>query len=327
MAKGYSKKRTPSKYGSRSSYKKKRVAARPSKKAVSSSSSLKMRTLVASEVAKVLASGLQNEKRKSTVEIKMATKSVLVNGKGSMNNCVRIPVTDVIPAMGGVSDGSDVRRRQANKVMVTGVNVRVSLSHSDETRVMLFVYEPHETVREHLRRYPVETEPSARNGQVPEQFGGELTPFQMLGLVSKHGPLMTKKFGSDVILDSSDGTPFECRVATHAGKPMGGLESGGAVFRKKFGGGGLRRTLGWDQKQDMVGYTQWSTSVVNEFWRLGKTYTYMYEGMTEQVFDRSAEILLYIDCPSMQREEIGEDTPLVGAVVKNVVVDVYFHDM
>lgn len=55
----------------------------------------------------------------------------------------------------------------------------------------------------------------------------------------------------------------------------------------------------------------------------------MYEGKNEQVFERSAEMFLYVDCPSLESKEIregdnGEGT-LVGAVIRNVVVDVYFH--
>ena len=52
----------------------------------------------------------------------------------------------------------------------------------------------------------------------------------------------------------------------------------------------------------------------------------MYEGMTEQVFERSAEMFLYVDCPSLESKEIPESIPLVGAVVRNVIVDIYFYD-
>ena len=37
-------------------------------------------------------------------------------------------------------------------------------------------------------------------------------------------------------------------------------------------------------------------------------------------------MFLYVNCPSLESRDIGEETALVGAVIYNVVVDVYFHD-
>ncbi|KAL9588990.1 MAG: hypothetical protein Q9179_007995 [Wetmoreana sp. 5 TL-2023] len=257
-------------------------------------------------------------------EVQKRETQVFVNGKSALHNCIRIPITDAIPAQAGVGQGPDVRRRRANKVVVTGVNVRASFSVSDEMRVMMLVYEPHETVRKHLDTVPCSTVPSAAQGDVPESIATALVPYQVLGLVSKHGPLMTRKAGSGIELDSVDNSVFESRVSTHGGKPIG------SVVRKKFGGGDLRRTLNWNQggnpKSVGMGYTAWSTHMMNEYWKLNKEFTYAYESMNDQVFERSAEMFLYVDCPSLEAREISEDTPLVGAVIRNVIVDVYFHD-
>jgi len=114
----------------------------------------------------------------------------------------------------------DVRRRTANKILVTGVNVRASFSVCDETRVMLLPYEPHEEVRKHLNQVPLFLEPKPSQGLVPEGFKTVMASHHALGLVDKNGPLMTKKSGAHNVLDSVDGSPYECRVATHAGKPM-----------------------------------------------------------------------------------------------------------
>ena len=112
---------------------------------------------------------------------------------------------------------------------------------------------------------------------------------------------------------------------TRAGKPIG------TVQRKKYGAGNLRRTQNWDQggKRGVIGmgYTSWTTHTLNKYWRLGKAYTYMYEGENDEVFERSAELFMYIDCPSLEKVEIPETTPLTGAVVRSVIVDIYYHDL
>lgn len=268
------------------------------KKVGASSLSTRLKTIVAGEVQKVLKSGVQNERRKLTMELSLVETQVFINGKQMFNNCIRIPITAAIPAQASIPGD---RRRRSNKILCTGVNLRVSLSVSDDTRVMIFPYEPHESVGKYLSAIPLSLEPSATLGLVPEMFGTKMVPFESMGLVSKHGPLMTKKAGDGIALDSVDRSPYECRISTHAGKPIG------PVKRARFGSG-LNRTL-------------------NEYWPLNKMYTYMYEGMIDQIFDRNAEMLLYVDCPSLESKEIAPETPLVGAVVRNVVVDIYYHDM
>jgi hypothetical protein len=309
------------KIGRKSAASKKR---RTSKKGGRKPAPTKIKSLVALEVQKVLNTGAHKEKRKVTMELCMPDTGVYINGKAAFNNTIRIPITAALPSMGGVGQGADVRRRGANKVMLTGVNVRASFSVSDETRVMLLPYEPHESVARTLASVGVSMEPDPRLGEVPEVLRTAMVPAGTLGLLSKHGPLMVKKSGSSIALDTGDGSVWECRVSNHAGKPIG------AAYRAKFGSGVLRRTLNWNQSAaDGVGlgYTAWSTHMVNQYWKLDKTYTYMYEGQNDQVFDRDAEMFLYVDCPSEQAREISEGTPIAGARVRNVIVDIYFHDM
>ncbi len=284
----------------------------------------KLKALVSAELQKVLSSGVQNEKRKVTMQLSMSDKGVYINGKKSFNNVIRIPITAALPAMAGAGTGADVRRRTSNKIAVTGVNVRASFSVSDETRVMLLAYEPHGSIVPHLDKKPVTLEPSVAGGYVPESFTTDMVPAVNLGLVSKHGPFMVKKSESGIALDTLDNSFFDARVSTHAGKPIG------SVFRKTFGGGGLRRTLNWNQSAAEgvgLGYTAWTTHKINEYLKLGKTYTYVYEGQNDQVFERSAEMLLFVDCPSLQSVDVPEHVELVGARVRDVVVDIYFHDL
>ena len=172
------------------------------------------------------------------MELKLTETQVFINGKQMFNNCIRIPITAAIPAQAAIPDD---RRRHSNKIMCTGVNIRMSLSVSDDTRVMLFPYEPHESMKRSLSGVPLSLEPSASLGLVPETFGTRMVPFEMMGLVSKHGPLMTKKAGDGIALDSVDRSPFECRIATHAGKPIG------LVKRARFGSG-LNRTLNFNHR-------------------------------------------------------------------------------
>ena len=259
------------------------------------------------------------------MELVLEDRSVYINGKASVFNCMRLPITDGIPAQSGSGQPSDVKRQNSNKIVVTGVNVRAAFSVSDKTRVMVFPYEPHESVKAHLRKTPLEMQPSALAGQVPEKFATIMQLHDALGMVSKHGPLMTKKAGDTIALDTVDDTVFECRVSTHAGKPIG------TVQRKKYGAGTLRPTSNWNQGGAMkgvgMGYTAWSTHTLNEYWKLNKAYTYMHEVVNEQVFERGAEMFMYVGCPSMKSREISEDVPMVGAVVRSVIVDIYYHDL
>ncbi|KAL2052838.1 hypothetical protein ABVK25_006777 [Lepraria finkii] len=303
-------------------YTKKKAAGRVAKRS-GTTSTAKLDALVARQVQKVLSSGALKERRKITLELSLSQTQVFINSKASLCNSIRIPITDALPSQQGAAYSPDVRRRSSNKIVVTGVNVRASFSVSDENRVMLMPYEPHESVRRHLETVSVLMEPDVKQGAVPEAFATHMVPFQHLGLVSEHGPLMTKKSGNGVVLDSVDGSPFESRVSTHAGKPMG------AVVRKKFGGGGLRRTVNWNQDGDAevgMGFTAWTTHTLNEYWKLGKEYKYMFELSNRPVFERSVEMFLYVDCPSLESKEISEENALVGAVVRNVIVDIYFHD-
>lgn len=274
---------------------------------------------------KALTSGVQNARRKVTLKLRLSSNEVLINAKAAMNNAFRIAVTEAIPNMHGSGQPADVRRRSSNKIKVTGVNIRLSLSVSDETRVMIFPYEPHESVRQdYLSRVPLRTVPDAHVGEVPESMDTVMVNHHNLGLVSKHSPLMTRKAGDNVDLDSVDGTPFECRVATHAGKPIG------SVFRKSFGGGNLRRNLNWDQSASSklgMGYTAWSNHLINHYWKVAKVYEYPYECMNQVAFDRAMEMVMIVDCPSLEVQDIPETTSLVGAVIKAAVVDVYYHDI
>src|SRR6266480_2152071 len=138
-----------------------------SKKTGGSSAVKKLNAIVAGEVQKALKYGIHNEKRKLTMDLSLVETQVFINGKQAFNNCIRIPITAAIPAQGSVPD---IRRRQSNKILVTGVNVRASLAVSDQTRVMLFPYEPHESVKKYIDAVSLEVVPSAAQGYVPERF-------------------------------------------------------------------------------------------------------------------------------------------------------------
>ena len=284
----------------------------------------RVKRVVACEVRKALNSGAHNEKRKVTMELIIDENQVFVNGKAALRNCIRIPITDAIPSQQCSGHSPDARTRRANKIVVTGVSVRLALSGSRETRVMMVLYEPHESVRACLNKVPLETVPDAKLGNEPETFRTVMAPFQDLGLVSKHGPLMTKKFGGGVALDSLDDTPYGSRRSTHGSKPIG------SVFRRKIGGEGLRITQNWNQggKAEMLrpGYTAWPPlHTLEKEWKLNRECTYVYEGMNRQVCERGLEVFVYIDCPSWEPREVPEDSPRLGAVIHKLVVDVSFH--
>lgn len=330
MAKSsYAKKRTSFKYGRR--HRSKKSGTRVAKRSAGSSSKSLEKT-VAAEVKRIMSSGKLSPTDKVTLTIDFWAEldpKILVNGKPSLFNYTRLPVTRAIPCMPTDTCGADLRRRSSNKIQVVGVSVRLSLLVSEQTRVMMFVYEPHEEVRRTLdANAPIVTDPDVRiPGAVPEVFRTRRVSFFDAGIVSKHGPLMVRRAGEGEVLDSGDGTPFESRVATHGGKPIGRLlNSSGSVYRKKFGGG-LARTVNWDNsavEEVGAGAQGWTTHLINEYWRLEKPYTYARENSGEQLFERDVEVGLYIDCPSADgRHEDVEQKELVGAIMRNVVVDVY----
>ena len=325
MAKTYartSRKRTPGR--GRGRYSRRKTSGRVYKKGRGTATS-RVKSLIAGEVAKALSNGAQSERRKVTLEVDLENPAIRINGKERNDNCIRIPITQALPSMGSSQCGLDVRRRGTNKIMVTAVNVRMSMSTSDETRLLVALYEPHETVRKLLDEVPMSMSPDPRQGFVPEKVHTRLVPFQSMGLVCMHGPLMTKKSGGTYDLDSTDGTPYGSRVSTHPGKPIG------RVFKDEFKDG-LQRTQNWDlngAKAAGLGYTYWPTRMINEYWALKKPYVYMYEGQNDPVSARNMEMFVYLDCPSLQWMEQGmsEEVALVGAVVRKVLIDIYYHDM
>jgi len=221
MGKIFAKKRVTGKGHGRQH--KKKGASRVSKKAGSGPlSSAKLDNLIARGIQKALSSGAQNERRKLTMEMNLGCDGpcpIFINTKHAFDTCARIPVTAAIPAMSGSGSVSDVRRRGANKILVTGVNIRASFSVSDETRVMFFLYEPHATVREHLDLVRLSINPSPRQGLVPEGFKTVMASHYDLGLVDKHGPLMTKKMGPDNPSAFPRASPLDTRTATHPPNP------------------------------------------------------------------------------------------------------------
>jgi len=118
MAKAFVKKRT----GGKARFGKKKVAGRATKK-TASMSALRMKSIVAGEVQKVLNSGAHNERRKVTMELTLPDNQVFVNTKSALLNSIRIPITDAIPSQQGAEFSPDVRRRRANKILVTRVVV------------------------------------------------------------------------------------------------------------------------------------------------------------------------------------------------------------
>jgi hypothetical protein len=38
-------------------------------------------------------------------------------------------------------------------------------------------------------------------------------------------------------------------------------------------------------------------------------------------------MLLFVDCPSLEGMNVHEDIPLAGAKFRNLIVDVYYHDV
>ena len=339
MAKSsYAKKRTSAKYGRR--YSTKKGGNRVAKRSAGSSSKSVVEKAVAAEMKRIMSSGKLSPTEKVTLSIDFWEEldpKILVNGKPSLFNFTRLPVTRAIPCMPTEACGPDFRRRTSNKIQVIGVSVRLSLLVSEQTRVMMFVYEPHDEVRRTLdANAPIVTDPDVRiPGAVPEAFRTRRVSFFDAGLVSKHGPLMVRRAGEGEVLDSVDGTLFESRVATHGGKPIGRLlkqdgESGGVVYRKKFGGG-LARTVNWDNsavEEVGAGAQGWTTHLISEYWELRKPYTYVSENSSEQLFERDVEVGLYIDCPSVDgRHKDVEDKELIGAMMRNLVVDVYYKNV
>ena len=343
MAKSsYAKKRTLSKYGRR--YSSRKSGSRVSKRSAGSSSKsvekAVVEKVVVAEVKRVMSSGKHIPTEKVTLSVDFwdgLSPNILVNGKQSLSNFTRLPITRAIPCMPIEPCGADFRRRTSNKIQIIGVSVRLSLLVSEQTRVMMFVYEPHEEVRRALdASAPIITDPDVRiPGAVPEAFRTPRVSFLHAGLVSKHGPLMVRRAGEGEVLDSVDGSLFESRVATHGGKPIGRLlnhggESGGVVYRKKFGGG-LARTVNWDNsavEEVGAGAQGWTTHLIQEYWELRKPYTYVSENSSQQLFERDVEVGLYIDCPSADgRHESVEDKELIGAMMRNLIVDVYYKNM
>jgi len=313
---------------------KKKVSYRPSRKTASATSS-KTKSL-ASQMKKMISSGELRESQKATYDITLSQRSVFVNTKEAFNNTICVPLTQMIPAQQACGQGPDDRFRRSNSVTIRGISVRLSLSVSDETRVVAFPYEPHESIWRNISQAPraltVNTGASTKQvgvAGVADTVATIMFPFEKSGLTSEHGPFMTRKGCVDVggkpqyRLDSPDGTPLDCRISTGSSRPLGG------VVKKTFAASGLQRTVNFDNsaKEDVgQGYTQWRTVTVSEYWKLDKKYVYGYEGDSQPMWERPLELLLCIDCPSMEKVNaaLDENTPVVGAYIRGFSVDIYY---
>ena len=103
--------------------------------------------------------------------------------------------------------------------------------------MIVLPYELYENIRAYLDKVPLATEPEARFNFIPKKFNTKIIPYYFFGLVSKYGPLITRKYKEIIDLDSVDGTPYKYCISIYTGKPAG------AVFRKAFRKGILKRTL------------------------------------------------------------------------------------
>ena len=318
MAKFYKKKTT------KKTTKRKTYGTKGKKKVLATT---KVRRDVESEVRKYLASGLHNERRHICVRVETSPNVVLINTQDRMLSCIRVPITGLIPPMGGAPD---VRRRGSNKVEVTGVSLRVGIRAADPTRVMWLIYEPHESLQAHVNTHvPVKVERELESDMVPKKGIVQSTIFTSMssywdiGLASKHGPLAVRKLSEGgVEFDSPDGGPYTSRVSSHAGRPIGKVE------KETYAGGG-GRTQNWNQgaaaEKVGAGWTPTKDYLFSRYWVLDKKYTYSDEESTMPAWDRSMELLVYVDCPSGM-DGWNDQQPVVGANFK-MLVDIYYHDM
>lgn len=221
---------------------------------------------------------------------------VFRDGRLALRNSIRLPVTQAIPMPEWLGQ---------NKVVVETVCLRLTLAVAEETRMMAFLYEPHEEVRKQLDATVLVKEQNVRPEHVPVSFATKRVSFDETGLVSKYGPLMVRKDGSSSILDSSDGTPFESRVTTGVGKPIGDVK------RERFEWHGTTHNMR-------------TTHNVKWLWELKEGCVYAPVGWEHRASAGGTEMLLYIDSPATGVNTL-DMTSSAAATFSSMVVDIYYY--
>ena len=254
-----------------------------------------MTKAIAAEVARQMKQTAYGQRKKVTLRANLAFLKQDA-GKGGMPcDTVRLPITQAIPVMTGIVD---VRRRESNKVRVSGFNVRMSMLTKCEVRLMVLVFEPHDSIVEHLQQSPLDFQPPSDDSRVSEKFTSLYRSHSSCGLISEHGPLRVMKDANRLVLDSVDKSVYESRLAAHEGKPL-------AQFKQTY-----------PSTETLV--------TVNEYFKLDRKYSYTYEGGAQTNFNRDLEALLVVDFPTLPSEKTTE---AMSHVMKGLIIDVYWQDM
>ncbi|KAL9033195.1 MAG: hypothetical protein Q9180_006077, partial [Flavoplaca navasiana] len=175
------------------------------------------------------------------------------------------------------------------------------------------LWEPHESIREHISGFdPVTSPPMEENG-VPEMVWTSYRMWKDFGFESEHSPFLTRPSEKGTWrMDGVDETPFTARRATSGAKPRGQV-----LHQQLNAGPGSGESQQYDQH------------IVNHWWELKKPYTFARPSSSQQSYERELELYMYFDCPDGvgmidHRFMCEHPNGSVAGKIDGILLDIYY---
>ena len=258
--------------------------------------------------------------------VKLGQWTSYVQGASSERKYAILPITEAIPHQRGEKNGADDRYRSLDKVLVKGVSLRLSISHAEDARLMVFAFRNGArrdipaclTTRPHCDAATLP--PVSTKGNPPSNIVYDImSKRQLMGLEGEgsfplrnlglhDGPFkLVNGVGGSLDWDSPDSTAFLSRtrsgeggpVGTVFGKVDGGKErSLGRMCKKQFSSSSIMRTLGYNvQTPEMTGFVASKSHTVDLFIRLNQREDFTYPHGSSSVNERPLELFIGFDSP------------------------------
>jgi hypothetical protein len=273
----------------------------------------------------------------TSIQLRGFPNEVPIYERCELGNCsyFRVPVTLAIPPQQMPKAGPDSRWRKGDKVFVTGVSFRASLSFSVSMELMAVCYPAH-----------VQKAPIALRGDpncvfeygVPHKDasnGTRLLTLEETNLLNedKEGPfrvvsgLSLESRDIAKVLDSTDQTPFNCRIADGRGAPIGmaswrnGIDPKSAVSTARTYSQQFHSTSDSDT---------WDTRNIQVYFTLKREVEFLSSSTADAlVLEPHIELLFGVRSMNMISHQNGgkpvkDEMGLGCAVLRNALVDVYY---
>jgi hypothetical protein len=272
----------------------------------------------------------------TSVQLRGMPNEVPVYERCTLGGCsyFRVPVTLGVPPQQMPKAGPDSRWRKGDKVFITGVSLRVTLSFSVSMEIMAVCYP------DYVQKAPITLrgDPNCvfEYGVPHEQTsnGTRLLTLKETNLLNedKEGPFRTVSGLSiedrDIskVLDSTDQSAFSCRIADGKGAPIGT-----ASWKKDVESKVVSTARTYSQQFHVAsGSDTWDTRNIQVYFQLNREVEYLSSSTADAlVLEPHIELLVGVRSMNLTSHQNGgapvkDEMGLGCAVLRNPVVDIYY---